>query len=40
MCNARSDIWGNLKEKDNLDDTGTDRKIISQWMLMKYNVSS
>jgi hypothetical protein len=29
--------WGNLSKRDNLEDIGTDRRIILKWMFKTYN---
>jgi len=30
--------WGNLRERDNLGDPGTDERIILRWMFRKWDV--
>jgi hypothetical protein len=30
--------WGNVKERDQLGDTGVDGRIILRWIFMKWNV--
>ena len=30
--------WGNLRERDHLEDPGIDRRIILGWMFMKWDV--
>ena len=30
--------WGNLRERDNLGDTGVDGRIILRWIFMKWDV--
>ena len=32
--------WGNLLERDNLEDTGADRRIVLKWMLKTYKGES
>jgi len=27
--------WGNMKERDHIEDLGTDKKIILKWLLKK-----
>jgi hypothetical protein len=29
--------WGNLKERDHLEDPGIDRRIISRWIFRKWS---
>jgi hypothetical protein len=30
--------WGKLRERDNLEDPGIDRRIILRWIFSKWNV--
>jgi len=30
--------WGNLRERDHLEDTGVDEKIIFEWIFRKWDV--
>jgi hypothetical protein len=30
--------WGNLRERDNLEDPGLDGRIISRWIFRKWDV--
>jgi hypothetical protein len=30
-------LWGNLKERIHLEDPGADGRIISKWILRKWN---
>ena len=30
--------WGNLRERDHLEDPGVDRRIILSWIFMKWDV--
>ena len=30
--------WGNLKERDHLEEPGVDRRIILRWIFRKYDV--
>jgi hypothetical protein len=32
--------WGNLKERDNLENSGVDRKIILRWIFRKWDVGA
>jgi hypothetical protein len=32
--------WGNLRERDHLEDAGVDGRIILRWILRKWDVGS
>jgi len=32
--------WGNLRERDHLEDSGIDRKIILRWIFRKWDVGA
>jgi len=32
--------WGNMKERDNLEDTGIDGRVILRWIFMKWDVGA
>jgi hypothetical protein len=36
MCTGFS--WGNMRERDHLEDPGVDAKIILRWIFRKWNV--
>jgi hypothetical protein len=31
-------LWGNLRERDHLEDPGLDRRIILRWIIRKWDV--
>jgi len=33
-------LWENLRERDHLEDTGVDVKIILRWIFRKWNVEA
>ena len=33
-------LWGNLKERDQLEDPGLDGRIILRWVLRKWDVGA
>jgi len=33
-------LWGNLKERDHLEETGIDRRIILRWIFRKWDLGA